>query len=123
MDVTVREKNIRRAPVIIAPNRLVAAKGIARSITDTKIVPRMPATSGVIAGHTQVRLLLFRIIAAVMGRIARYTTAMPKSTHKNAGVTVITAIKRSIAVIIPITMSMSSNESGFSGVLLSLLMR
>ena len=91
-------------PVIIAPKMLVAAKGIAKSITAVSIVPSIPASK---TGTTEQRQHLFetfRIAASVAGVIAKYTTAIPKTINKNTGVTVITAVIRKNAAIIPIIM-------------------
>ena len=41
-DVTVREKNVKRAPEIIAPITLVATNSIPKRISEVKIVPRIP---------------------------------------------------------------------------------
>jgi hypothetical protein len=49
----------------------------------------------------QFRIPLLRMIEDTTGVIARYTIPTPNKTHKNAGVTVITAVKRRNAVIIP----------------------
>ena len=101
-DVTVSEKNASNAPLIIAPITLPAANAIPKRITDVKIVPRIPVSKAGRIEHTQPRIPLPRTTAPIIGVNARYTTAMPNKTHKNAGVMVITAVKVRIAVIIPI---------------------
>ena len=70
-DVTVREKNVSNAPVRIAPNTLVAANSIANRIIDNKIVPRIPAIRTGSTEQIHSRRLKFRIIASVIGVIAR----------------------------------------------------
>lgn len=101
VEVIVNEKKVKSAPVIIAPIMLVATNSIAKRITASKIVPSMPVRITDKIGHMQLRLPLFLTVTAI--RItARYTTAIPKTTHKNGAVTVITALKRRNAVIIPI---------------------
>ena len=45
MLVTIKVKNARRMPVIIAPIMLVAANSIPRRITEVNIVPRIPTNS------------------------------------------------------------------------------
>ena len=100
-DITIREKNVSNAPVIIAPIALVAAKGIAKRTSDVRIVPRMPLSKVGSTDDTQPRMPLLRITVDIIGVIAKNKTAMPNKTHKNAEVTVITAIKRSVAAIIP----------------------
>jgi len=44
VDVIISEKNVNNAPVIIAPITLVAAKLIARSTNDVRIVPSIPVS-------------------------------------------------------------------------------
>lgn len=51
--VKVSDKNSSKAPEIIAPIKLVAAKDIARRITDVKIVPKIPVSRVGIIPHTQ----------------------------------------------------------------------
>lgn len=70
VEVIISEKNRRRAPVIIAPIMLVAAKVIARRITEVRTVPRMPLSS---AGRIEQKqpLLLFLLIDAVISNTAR----------------------------------------------------
>lgn len=65
MVVKVSDKNSSKAPAIIAPIRLVAAKDIARRITDVKIVPKIPVSRVGIIPHTQLCSLL-RINGAVI---------------------------------------------------------
>ena len=100
-DVTVREKNVKRAPEIIAPITLVATNSIAKRTTDVKIAPRIPVKSTGSTAQTHPLLPVPLTTAANIGVNARYTTAIPRTTHKNAGVIVITAVMRSIAVITP----------------------
>ena len=104
VEVIISEKNNSSAPVIIAPMMLVATNSIASRMTDVRIVPKIPTSkveSGVhVQAYSSGRLRRFGKISA----IARYTTAIPNKTHKNAGVVVMTAVKRRNAVIIPIMM-------------------
>lgn len=97
--VTISEKNASNAPVMIAPITLVAANVIAKRTIDVKIAPSIPTKITDRLLHTHPDL---RITGDTASNIARYTTAMPKTTHKNAGVTVITALNCRNAVIIPI---------------------
>ncbi len=80
---------------------LVATNSMARRTTESNIVPRTPASNAVIILHKFSQHPL-RKTADETRVIARYTTAIPKSTHKNAGTSVITAVILRKAVIIPI---------------------
>lgn len=86
---------------MMAPITLVAANVIPRRITDVRIVPKMPVRKADNPEQTQLRVVLPLSIDAPRV-IARYTTAIPKRTHKNAGVNVITAVMLRKAAIIPI---------------------
>ena len=99
--VITSEKKKRRAPVIIAPMALVAAKVTPSSITAVRIVPKIP-TSNISKIPQQV--LSAENKEDVKSSMPRKTTAIPKSTHRNAGVTVIIAVKRNSAAITPIIM-------------------
>ena len=102
VEVIIRAKNNRSRPVIIAPGMLVVTNVIPRRITEVRIVPRIPKSCNGSTAHRQrlgVTALRYGETASV--RI-RYTTAMPNSTHKNAGVTVITAVILRTVVITPI---------------------
>ena len=101
-EVNVSEKNVSNAPVIMAPITLVATNSIAKSTTEVKTVPRIPVSKTGKIEQIQPRVPPLRTTADMIDVIARYTIAMPKTTHKNAGVTVITAVKRSTAAMIPI---------------------
>lgn len=106
LDVMIKEKNKSKAPVIIAPIILVATNSIAKSITDVRIVPRIPVRKTDREGQRQVRGVLFTLRESVptAKTVSRYTTDIPSNTHKNAGVRVITAVIRSRIVIIPMIM-------------------
>lgn len=93
-----RDKKARSRPVIIAPIMLVAAKVIPKSIIAISMAPSIPASKTGNIEHAQLRVPLPRVKRS----IARYTTATPKTTHKNAGVTVIAAVMVRNAVMIPI---------------------
>lgn len=99
-EITRAKKRID-APEIIAPITLVAAKSTARRITDVRIVPKMPVSiSGKLVQPQSDALEKGDFIRAM----AKYTTAMPKITHKKAGVNVITAEYLRKAAIMPIIM-------------------
>ena len=88
-------------PVKIAPITLVATKVIAKRIIERSTEPRIPASKTGIILHKHFLNPVLRSNIEDIRRIARYTIATPRTTHKNAGVTVITAINLSIAVTIP----------------------
>ena len=79
----------------------MATKVIANRITETSAVPRMPASTAVNAQplHRQQRADWLQPVVA--SKMARYTTATPSATQRNAGVTVITAVMRKKAAITP----------------------
>lgn len=96
----IRKKKANNKPAKIAPITLVAANSTAKSTNDTKIVPMIPIDHAVLLA--QLHFLTVSQPKAVVARpIARYKTAIPNTTHRNAGVRVITAIKVRKAVIIP----------------------
>ena len=101
VDVRVSAKNKSNMPAIIAPTTLVAAKVIASNITVVSTVPRIPVSSTVSVGHRQSRMLRL-VVAVSINNTASHTTAIPNSTHKNAGVTVTVAVYTRKLVIIPI---------------------
>lgn len=98
------EKNSNNPPVKIAPMTLVAANSIANKTTDNKMVPKMPANKTGNTPHRQTGARSRCTNALANNATARYTTAIPNTTHKNAGVTVITAVKRRKATTIPMMM-------------------
>ena len=100
----IREKNNNKRPVMIAPTTLVAANSIARSTTDIKIVPSIPIRRTGRTAHIQSLIPNPSANDKVISTTARYETAIPNTTHKNAGVTVIVAVIVKNAVIIPIIM-------------------
>jgi hypothetical protein len=106
VSVRVRKNDRSRSPVITAPIMLVAANSIASSIIAKKIVAIMaPRSTESVVLIQQGRQLLQQLIDTVVSSImARYTTAMPKTTHKNAGVTVMAAVILRNAAIIPTAM-------------------
>lgn len=80
---------------------LVATNVTPRRITDVRIEPKIPAnTAESVAGHEARASLSEK--AEINSVKIRKATATPKTTHKNAGVTVITAVMRNIAAITPI---------------------
>ena len=106
VSVSVRKKESRRRPVIIAPRTLVAGNSTARRTIAKNIV-------AIIAPRSTVRIVFIQQVdlfsqqlteAMVIRRTPRYTTAMPNTTHKNAGVTVMAAVILRKAAMIPTTM-------------------
>jgi hypothetical protein len=96
----VSEKKNRRSPEIIAPIMLVAANVIPRSTIAVITVPRIPIRT---SDNPLQQLLPSEIFPGdARSNIAKYTTAIPNTTHKNAGVMVIRAIPRKIPATIPI---------------------
>ena len=102
VEVTVNEKNRRSAPVMIAPITLVAANSIPKRTVENRTVPRIPLKRDV--NTCPEHPLILWVSDAEIRIVARYATAMPKTTHKNAGVTVMTAVILRKAVIMPIIM-------------------
>lgn len=88
---------------MIAPAILVAAKVMARSITDVRTVPKIPARKSGRMGHRQSRRYGLAGDSA-KSDTARKPTAIPKVVHKNAGVTVITAVIVRTVATTPIIM-------------------
>ena len=70
-EVTVNVKNSNSNPVMIAPIMLVATNSIAKSITEVRIVPRIPVKRADKTRHTQFRVPKLRIRAVVAGVNAR----------------------------------------------------
>lgn len=99
--MTVRKKKNRSAPVRIAPIILVAANSMASRTMESNTVPRIPASSALTILH-KLSQHPRRKRAAETRIMARYTTAIPRSTHKNAVVRVIAAVILRKAAIIPI---------------------
>ena len=101
MDVRVRNKENNSAPVRIAPIILVATNSIASKITERSTVVRMAASNTVTILHKSLQPSL-RHKLLERRDTARYTTAIPRVVHKNAGVRVIAAVILRNAVTIPI---------------------
>ena len=112
VDVINSEKNSSSAPAIIAPSTLVAAKLTARSIIDVKIVPNIPTSTKDSGVSIHLHVPQHLTLAETKRFTAKYTTAIPRTTHKNTGVIVMTAVIVSNVVIIPIITlaAMASNE-------------
>ena len=109
----ISDKNAKSPPVIMAPVMLVATKSTANNITDNKIVPKIAMRTNDNDVHLQLFLTLGHWLIEVETRIiARYTTAMPSTTHKNASPTVIAAVMRKNAVIIPIIILAITAKNG-----------
>lgn len=81
---------------------LVATNVIPRRITDVSTVPSIPASRTGRIEHIHSRNPDLPKRAVAISVTARYPMATPKSTHKNAGVTVIVAVIRKNAAITPI---------------------
>ena len=79
---------------------LAAENSIASRRIDSNTVPRIPAsnTETILHRFTQQPL---RKTAATAKVTARYTTAIPRSAHKNAGVTIIEPVILKNAAITP----------------------
>ncbi len=101
VDVIIRKKKNKSPPVRIAPITLVATNSTASKTIERSTVPRMPASNAVTMLHKPSQHLL-RKEPPETRATARYTTAIPRVTHKNAGVRVIAAVILRNAVIIPI---------------------
>ena len=105
VSVSIRKNDRRSRPVITAPRMLVATNSTARSTIANSTVAIIAPRSTVIIFFIQQGLFSQQLIdAAVMRTIARYTTAMPKTVHKNAGVTVMAAVILRKAAMMPTTM-------------------
>ena len=101
--VIIAAKAAISTPVKIAPKTLVAAKVIAKSTTASKMVIRTAPsqTLSVRQTHSSAQP---RLLSPAIKASAKNATAIPKTTHKKAGVTVITAIYLNIAAVMPIIM-------------------
>lgn len=96
-----REKKKSKAPTKIVPKMLVAAKVTPKRITDTKIEPRIPVSKALVLLHEQPLWHKYLSALYAIKVMARKPTEIPKTTHKNAGVTVMAAVKLKIAAIRP----------------------
>lgn len=88
----VRVKKPARAPRIIAPITLVAAKVTKSSIIEVKIVPNMPKKRTERLVHTQKLLPDWDINGDPISVRARRPVAIENATIKKTGVSVITAV-------------------------------
>lgn len=103
MDVSTRKKKNNRPPARMAPIILVATNSIASKTIESNVVPKTPTSKVFIIAHKSLQhSLSLRKIAPEIRTIARYPTAIPRSTHKKAGVRVIVAVILRKDVIIPI---------------------
>ncbi len=100
----IRVKKKPRAPAIIAPTMLVAAKVMPKRITDVRIVPKIPVKRTVSLGHMQFCTAVHLKDGDSANATARYTIAIPSVTKVNAGVMVMVAVMVRKAVITPIRM-------------------
>ena len=82
---------------------LVAGNSIARRMRAVRMANSIPASISGIESHEQ-SFLNGRAPTEATSNIARYTTAIPNATHKNAVETVIIAVKLKIAAVIPTIM-------------------
>lgn len=112
--VNVKENAASNKPVIIAPTRLVATNSIARRISASNTVASIPIKNSSTAVHKQLPYSEFLILGAVSNATRRNATAIPKTTHKKTGVTVIVAEyvrKTVITPIIALTMIENNAQS------------
>ena len=110
-EVTVREKKKSNAPTKIVPKMLVAAKVTPKRITETKIEPSIPVSKAFVLSQAQPLGHKYLSALYAIKVIARKPTAIPKITHRNAGVTVITAVKLKTAAIRPISKLAAMDKS------------
>ena len=80
---------------------LVAANVIPKRIKEVSTAPKIAVNRTEITGQIQLFVLIFENLVDNINNSARYTVAIPKTTHKNAGVKVITAVVASTAPIAP----------------------
>lgn len=71
---------------------LVATMPTARRTMENKIEPRIPISRAPSVAHLQSQGSALLAMAAAKSSKARYTTAIPRTTHRKAGVTVMTAV-------------------------------
>lgn len=101
VSANIKEKNPIKAPEIIVPIILVVAKVIPKRIKDVNTAPKIAVNKTESTGQIQLFMGRLEILADDNKIIARYTVATPKTTHKNAGVRVITAVVERTAPIAP----------------------
>lgn len=99
--VMMSEKKKIKSPVIIAPAILVATNVIPRRITDVRTVPRIPRSRVRIEEHRHCSPELLLIYGEATSVARRYATAMPNSTQRKAGVTVMVAVMVRTVVTTP----------------------
>lgn len=104
---------------MIAPTMLVAANVIPRSIKPVNIAPSIPVNKTDNIGQIQ-NLSVSLVRAAAIRVIARYTTEIPNITNKNTGVSVIVAVIRRNAAIIPTIMLARMATNGHESLQLQL---
>lgn len=88
-------------PVNIAPKTLVAAKVTANNINARSTVPKTAISKALIIGHKARQGSVQLTNELETSATAKNPTAIPKTTHKNAGVTVIIAANVKNAAITP----------------------
>ncbi len=86
---------------MIAPIMLVAGKAIPSSIKDVSIVPSTPMINVVYDEQQHPAYASLHKFPLCKKARAKYTIAIPNTTHKNAGVIAITAENLKKTVIIP----------------------
>jgi hypothetical protein len=87
---------------MIAPKILVAANPTAKRIAAVRMAPRMPVRIAERMEHKlQPRIQASPKKGVFVSKIARYTTAVPRTAQKNAGATVMTAAKLRNAATVP----------------------
>ena len=104
VSANIKEKNPINAPEIMVPIMLVVAKVMPKRIKAVNTAPKIAVNKTERTGQIQLFTEIFENLADANKIIARYTVATPKTTHKNAGVNVITAVVRKTAAITPIMM-------------------
>lgn len=105
VSVSVRKNANRSRPVKTAPKMLVAGNSTASNKTASSTVAIIAARRTAIIVLMQQGALPPQHLndVAVRRIVLRYTTAIPKTVHKNAGVTVIAAVILRKAVMMPTT--------------------
>ncbi|MBR2715655.1 MAG: hypothetical protein IKB73_05565 [Ruminococcus sp.] len=100
--VIIKERDSSNSPTNTAPKALVAGNVMPSNITEIRIAPIIPAMNAEIIDFEHLGVS-YRLSDEMIYAVKRYTTAIPKTTHKNAGVTVIIPVIVSTALTIPIT--------------------
>ena len=102
--VIVSENERKSKPVIIAPRKLAVAISIVMSITEKRIVPKIPASKSERVGHTQSLASSSLNFRATPRSIARKPTATPNNIQRKGVVTATPDVRVRSATTTPITM-------------------